>query len=201
MIQTLLCRSLNSLQMSPLFCSLDGKITSHILHYHFKHTVPQQLGERGGGAQVSTQLPGILGEEVDAATQDATQIQLGLDAGQHTVVRVHRRRGQGLWQIQRGFTPDSQVHHKWVSDNLNLIKDIWDVVWGWWMYSFECRGCCSHCSSRRSAESSSAPNSGSHPPAASSAPPPPPPPPPPRPPSSWQTGPWTILLFQPLNVI
>lgn len=84
--------------MSPLFCSLDGKITSHILHYHFKRTVPEQLGERGGGggAQASAQLPGILGEEVDAATQDTTQIQLGLDAGQHTVVRVHCRRGQGL---------------------------------------------------------------------------------------------------------
>lgn len=65
MEQTLLCASLNSLQMSPQFFNLDRKITSHILHYHFKRTVPEQLGERGGSAQVSSQLLGILGEEVD----------------------------------------------------------------------------------------------------------------------------------------
>lgn len=127
MIQRLLCVSLNSLQISKLlyfFLALMEKITSHILQYEFKRTVPEQLGERGSGAQFSPQLLGILGEEVDTATQDATQIQLGLDAGQHTVVCVHRRRGQGLWQIQRGLTPDSQVHQKWVSDNLNLMKDI-----------------------------------------------------------------------------
>lgn len=125
MIQTLCVCLLIHSKCHLYFVALIGKITSHILHYHFKRTVPEQLGERGGGgAQASAQLPGILGEEVDAATQDTTQIQLGLDAGQHTVVRVHRRRGQGLWQIQRGFTPDSQVHHKWVSDNLNLIKDV-----------------------------------------------------------------------------